>query len=64
MASGRDARTSGVTAPSSRILAADSVVGTKRTCWVRLTVSAPESKTDVPCEPGHFRFGPISDIDP
>jgi hypothetical protein len=30
--------------------------GTKRTCWGRLTMSAPEGKTDVPREPGHFRF--------
>jgi hypothetical protein len=25
-------------------------------------MSAPEGKTDVPREPGHFRFCPISDI--
>jgi hypothetical protein len=31
-------------------------IGTKRTCWGRLTMSAPEGKTDVPREPGHFRF--------
>jgi hypothetical protein len=30
--------------------------GTKRTCRGRLTMSAPEGKTDVPREPGHFRF--------
>jgi hypothetical protein len=30
--------------------------GTKRTCRGRLTISAPEGKTDVPREPGHFRF--------
>jgi hypothetical protein len=30
--------------------------GTKRTCWSRLTMSAPEGKTGVPREPGHFRF--------
>jgi hypothetical protein len=29
---------------------------TKRTCRGRLTMSAPEGKTDVPREPGHFRF--------
>jgi hypothetical protein len=34
----------------------ESVCGTKRTCWGRLTMSAPEGKTDVPREPGHFRF--------
>jgi GrpB-like predicted nucleotidyltransferase (UPF0157 family) len=34
-----------------------SVVGsTKRTCRGRLTMSAPEGETDVPREPGHFRF--------
>ena len=33
-----------------------SAVGTKRTCRGRLTMSGPESKTDVPREPGHFRF--------
>ena len=33
-------------------------VGTKRTCRGRLTMSAPEGKTDVPREPGHFRFWP------
>jgi hypothetical protein len=33
-----------------------SVAGTKRTCRGRLTISAPEGKTDVPREPGHFRF--------
>jgi hypothetical protein len=31
-------------------------IGTKRTCRGRLTMSAPEGKTDVPREPGHFRF--------
>jgi len=30
--------------------------GTKRTCRGRLTISAPEGETDVPREPGHFRF--------
>jgi hypothetical protein len=35
-----------------------SVVGTKRTCRDRLTISAPEGKTDVPREPGHFRLEP------
>jgi hypothetical protein len=34
----------------------ESEFGTKRTCWRRLTMSAPEGKTDVPREPGHFRF--------
>jgi hypothetical protein len=34
--------------------------GTKRTCRGRLTISAPEGKTDVPREPGHFRFLPQS----
>src|SRR5450755_4118406 len=29
---------------------------TKRTCRGRLTMSAPEGKTDVPRERGHFRF--------
>jgi hypothetical protein len=29
-----------------------SVSGTKRTCRGRLTMSAPEGKTDVPREPG------------
>jgi len=33
-----------------------SLVGTKRTCRGRLTMSAAEDKTDVPREPGHFRF--------
>jgi hypothetical protein len=33
-----------------------SLLGTKRTCRGRLTMSAPEGKTDVPREPGHFRF--------
>ena len=33
-----------------------SVHGTKRTCRGRLTISAPEGKTDVPRKPGHFRF--------
>ena len=28
----------------------------KRTCWRRLTMSAPEGKTEVPREPRHFRF--------
>jgi hypothetical protein len=32
------------------------VFGTKRACRGRLTISAPEGKTDVPREPGHFRF--------
>ncbi len=32
--------------------------GTKRTCRGRLTMSAPEGKTDVPREPKHFRFDP------
>jgi hypothetical protein len=27
-------------------------------------MSAPEGKTDVPREPGHFRFGPISEVAP
>jgi hypothetical protein len=36
--------------------AAISCNGTKRTCRGRLTMSAPEGKTDVPREPGHFRF--------
>ena len=36
--------------------AATLCVGTKRTCRGRLTMSAPEGKTDVPREPGHFRF--------
>jgi hypothetical protein len=36
-------------------------VGTKRTCRGRLTMSAPEGKTDVPREPGHF-LGPLPDI--
>jgi hypothetical protein len=36
--------------------AATSVIGTKRTCQGRLSMSAPEGKTDVPREPGHFRF--------
>jgi hypothetical protein len=31
-------------------------IGTKRPCPGRLTMSAPEGKTDVPREPGHFRF--------
>jgi hypothetical protein len=30
--------------------------GTKRTCRGRLTMSAHGGKTDVPREPGHFRF--------
>src|SRR5229473_3397915 len=29
---------------------------TKRTCRGSLTMSAPEGKTDLPREPGHFRF--------
>jgi hypothetical protein len=33
-----------------------SLIGTKRTCQGRLTMSVPEGKTDVPREPGHFRF--------
>jgi hypothetical protein len=33
-----------------------SLVGTKRTCRGRLTMSAAEGTTDVPREPGHFRF--------
>jgi hypothetical protein len=33
-----------------------SASGTKRTCRGRLTMSAPEGKTDDPREPGHFRF--------
>jgi hypothetical protein len=33
-----------------------STVGTKRTCRGRLTMPGPEVKTDVPREPGHFRF--------
>ncbi len=37
-------------------IAATSLLGTKRTCWCRLTMSAPEGKTDVPRGPGHFRF--------
>ena len=37
-------------------MARNVAVCTKRTCWGRLTVSAPEGKTDVPREPGHFRF--------
>jgi hypothetical protein len=31
-------------------------IGTKRTCWGRLTMSAREGKPGVPREPGHFRF--------
>ncbi len=30
--------------------------GTKRTCRGGLTMPAPEGETDVPREPGHFRF--------
>jgi hypothetical protein len=36
------------------VLANDTI----RTCWRPLTISAPEGKTDVPREPGHFRFLP------
>jgi hypothetical protein len=31
-------------------------VGTKQTYQGGLTMPAPEGKTDVPREPGHFRF--------
>jgi NAD(P)-dependent dehydrogenase (short-subunit alcohol dehydrogenase family) len=34
----------------------ESPYGTKQTCRGRLTISVPEGKTDVPREPGHFRF--------
>jgi hypothetical protein len=44
------------------VAAHESVPGTKRTCRGRLMMSAPEGKTDVPREPGHFRFGPEADI--
>jgi len=33
-------------------------IGTKRTCRERLTISAPEGKTNVPREPRHFRVWP------
>jgi hypothetical protein len=39
-----------------QITAAMLLVGTKRTCQGKLTMSAPEGKTDVPREPEHFRF--------
>jgi hypothetical protein len=39
-----------------------SAFGTKRTCRGRLTMSAPEGKTDVPREPEHFRFLTEPDI--
>src|SRR5450432_1408410 len=39
-----------------RLSAANDALGTKQTRWGRLTMSAPEGKTDVPREPGHFRF--------
>src|SRR5450432_798173 len=41
---------------SRRIPVPMSAFGTKRTCRGRLTMSAPEGKTDVPRERGHFRF--------
>ena len=31
-------------------------IGTKRTCWGHLTMSALEGRTDLPFKPGHFRF--------
>jgi len=34
----------------------ESAYGTKRTCWGRLTMSAPEGKTDVPREPRALPF--------
>jgi hypothetical protein len=47
-----------IQSPRGAVTAAahESVHGTKRTCQGRLTMSAPEGKTDVPREPGHFRF--------
>jgi hypothetical protein len=42
--------------PDSNICIPMPVAGTKRTCRSRLTMSAPEGKTDVPREPGRFRF--------
>jgi hypothetical protein len=49
-------RTRGWATRAAGYRAAISCPGTKRTCRGRLTMSAPEGKTDVPREPGHFRF--------
>ena len=43
-------------------IAATLCVGTQRTCRGRLTISAPEGKTGVPREPGHFRFWHKADV--
>ncbi|SRR6266478_7026556 len=43
--------------PAQRAIAQRfSALGTKRTCRGRLTMSAPEGKTDVPREAGHWPF--------
>jgi hypothetical protein len=49
-------RTRGWATRAAGYRAAISCFGTKRTRRGRLTISAPEGKTDVPREPGHFRF--------
>jgi hypothetical protein len=48
-------RTRGWATRAAGYRAAISCFGTKRTCRDGLTMSAPEGKTDVPREPGHFR---------
>jgi hypothetical protein len=45
-------------------VAHESGSGTNWTCWRRLTTSAPEGKTDVPREPGHFRSWPFETCRP
>jgi hypothetical protein len=42
--------------------AASPILAAKRTCRGRLAMSSPEGKTDVPREPGHFRFWHLSDM--
>jgi hypothetical protein len=33
-----------------------SLIGAKRTCVAKLTMSAYEGRTDIPFKPGHFRL--------
>ena len=49
-------RTRGWATRAAGYRAAISCCGTIRTCRGRLTMSAPEGKTEVQREPGHFRF--------